>query len=407
MQHGSSPERGRIWVAVPVYNNAKTVRVVAEACCSVVDRVVVVDDGSADADVAKLLAGLDVTVLRHDTNKGKGAAILTASRFVEERGGRYLITIDGDGQHVPGDIKTFLPLLEGDDPVLVVGSRDFNTPNVPGSSRFGRAFANLWLRVETGVRISDCQSGFRAYPVRELNRLRCRGRRYDFEAEVLARASWAGIPLRETGISVVYPKKEERVSSFRPFLDNLRLTHSHALLVLRRLLPLPHRKLVKTEKTDWGLLLRPREFFRTLALQNATPDGLALSAALGTFIAALPIPFHTGVIFYAATRLRMNLLMALNIQHLCMPPVVPAICIEVGYYLRTGRWITDLSFETVFGQWKDRLLEWFLGSLVIGPLLAIVFGAVTYGIASILRKGGVRAWSNKKPSPSNGGTGSV
>ncbi len=407
MQQSSGPDSGRVWVVVPVYNNAATVRSVVLGCLAVTDRVLVVDDGSTDADCARLLAGLDVTVLRHARNQGKGAAILTASRFVEERGGRFLITIDGDGQHRPGDIGSFLPFLAGDDPVLVVGSRDFNTPNVPGSSRFGRAFANLWLKIETGVRISDCQSGFRAYPVRELNMLHCRGRRYDFEAEVLARAAWAGIPLRETRISVIYPKKEERVSSFRPFLDNLRLTHAHALLVLRRLLPLPHKKLVKTERTDWGLLLRPKEFFRTLATQNAAPDGLALSAALGTFIAALPIPFHTGAILYVATRLRMNLLMALNIQHLCMPPFVPAVCIEVGSYLRTGRWITDLSFETVFGQWKDRLLEWFLGSLVVGPLLAIVIGAAVYGIASSLRKGGVRAWSTKKPSPSSEGTGSA
>jgi glycosyltransferase involved in cell wall biosynthesis len=387
MLQSSAPGRDRVWCAVPVFNNRETVRTVVAECRTVLPRVVVVDDGSTDADVGTLLRGLDVTVLRHETNRGKGAAIRTAARFVEEQGGRFVITIDADGQHAAGDITRFLPLLASDDPVLVIGSRDFNTGNVPGSSRFGRAFGNFWLRVESGVRIGDCQSGFRAYPVRELNRIRCRGARYDFEAEVLARAAWAGIPIREVGISVHYPRPGERMSSFKPFLDNLRLTHTHALLVLRRLLPMPHRRLGgERMRTDWSLLLRPREFFRTLVRQNATPGGLALAAGVGTFIAALPIPFHTGAILYAANRLRLNLLMALNIQHLCMPPFVPALCIEVGFYFRTGRWLTDISVETVFGQFKDRLLEWFLGSLVVAPLLAVLTGLLIYGAAAVVDK---------------------
>ena len=177
------------------------------------------------------------------------------------------------------------------------------------------------------------------------------------------------------------------MSSFKPFLDNLRLTHTHALLVLRRLLPMPHRRLGgERMRTDWSLLLRPREFFRTLVRQNATPGGLAFAAGVGTFIAALPIPFHTGAILYAANRLRLNLLMALNIQHLCMPPFVPALCIEVGFYFRTGRWLTDISVETVFGQFKDRLLEWFLGSLVVAPLLAVLTGLLIYGAATVVDK---------------------
>lgn len=73
--------------------------------------------------------------------------------------------------------------------------------------------------------------------------MKFRGSHYDFEAEVLARAVWAGLCLRTVPISVYYPKPEERVSSFRPFLDNLRLSHTHAMLVGRRLLPIPTRGL--------------------------------------------------------------------------------------------------------------------------------------------------------------------
>jgi glycosyltransferase involved in cell wall biosynthesis len=225
-----------------VYNNGKTVRRVAQECRSILPNVVAVDDGSTDADVETLLSGLGVEVLKHGRNRGKGQAILTAARHVEERGGVYMITIDADGQHLPKDIGKFLPHLKGDEPAVVIGCRNFDTANVPRSSRFGRSFANFWLLVETGKRVADCQSGFRAYPVRVLNRLGCRGSHFDFEAEVLARAAWGGIALKSVDIDVVYPKPEERVSSFRPFLDNFRLTLIHSMLVGRRMLPVGHRR---------------------------------------------------------------------------------------------------------------------------------------------------------------------
>ena len=396
----------RVWVVVPVFNNRETVRAVIAACAAVMPHVVAVDDGSTDADVAGLLAGLDITLLKHDRNRGKGAAILTASRFIEERGGGYMITLDADGQHDPADIRKFLPLLPAEENAVVVGIRDFNTGNVPASSRFGRAFANFWLRVETGEVLDDCQSGFRAYPVRHLNRLRFRGAHYDFEAEVLAKAAWAGLIFVPVGISVRYPKAEERVSSFRPFLDNLRLTHTHALLVLRRLLPWGHRRLAgEKKKADLSLLRHPIKFMLGLLREHATPEGLALAAAVGSFIAILPILFfHTPVILYVAIRLRLNKIMALNIQHLFMPPLMPALCIEVGYYFRFGRWLTDLSFESVFTQFSDRLYEWFLGSLIMAPLGAAVTGAAVFVIAAAT-KGRVREWIEKKTVSSREGIG--
>jgi uncharacterized protein (DUF2062 family) len=384
----SNRVRDEVWVVVPVFNNKDTVRNVVAECRSIAKHVLVVDDGSTDSDVAALLAGLDVVFLKHTVNRGKGQAILTASRQVEEQGGRFMITIDADGQHFPRDIDKFLPALREDRPGIIVGSRDFNTEHVPASSRFGRSFANFWLKVETGRTIDDCQSGFRAYPVHYLNQLEFKGSRYDFEAEVLAKAAWAGLLLSTVPIEVRYPKPEERVSHFKPFLDNLRLTRIHAMLVGRRLLPVPHKRLVAgSRKLDLSLLRHPGTVLRVLLQENATPEGLAWSAAVGLFLAVLPILFaHSLVILYVAVRLNLNKVVALNVQHLAMPPFVPALCIEVGYYMRHGKWLTDLSFATVFAQFSARLYEWFLGSLVIAPLLALLIGAVTYLSAAMIKK---------------------
>lgn len=380
--------RDRVWCAIPVYNNRETVRAVASGCREQLEHVVVVDDGSTDCDVAETLQGLAVNILKHETNRGKGEAILTASRYVEMRGGEYLITIDADGQHDPRDIATFLPRLKAGRPSLVIGSRDFNTDNVPFSSRFGRSFANFWLRVETGMSINDCQSGFRAYPVSRLNQLRLRGRRYDFEAEVLAKAAWAGIRLETVPVSVHYPRPDERVSHFKPLLDNLRLTHAHGMLVARRLLPVPHKKLVRVEDAlDLSMLRHPARVLRMLLQESATPGGLALSAGVGMFLGVLPILFaHSLVILYVSMRLNLNKVVSLNVQHLAMPPFIPALCIEVGFFVRHGRWLTDLSFRTVFEQFSSRLFEWFLGSLIVAPVAAVLVGGITYGAATAVTR---------------------
>ena len=68
-----------------------------------------------------------------------------------------------------------------------------------------------------------------------------------------------------------------------------------------------------------------------------------------------------------------------------MPPVVPTICIELGYYMRNGILLADLSFETVFVQFGDRLLEWFMGSLIVGPILAALVGGIVYIAAVFIR----------------------
>lgn len=388
MQQCDPLMKDSVWCALPVFNNSHTVRGVVAECREILQHVVVIDDGSTDANLVELLADLDVVVLRHEQNLGKGQAILTASRYIEAQGGEYMITIDADGQLLPQDIHKFLPLLQGERPGIIIGCRDFNTDNVPASSRFGRSFANFWLLVETGKVVGDCQSGFRSYPVRYLNQLEFKGAHYDFEAEVLAKAAWGGLALSTVDIGVVYPKPEERVSSFKPFLDNLRLTGIHSMLVGRRMLPIGHQKLVASPSTlDVSLLRHPGKVLRMLLKESATPEGLALSAAVGMFIAVLPILFmHSVVIFYFSMRLNLNKIVTLNVQHLAVPPFIPALCIEVGYYLRHGRWLTDLSFATVFQQFSSRLFEWFLGSLIIAPLAALIAGAAMYATAAVIKK---------------------
>jgi len=387
MLHNNAVQSDQIWCAIPVFNNKNTVRDIVTGCAALMKNVVVIDDGSTDMNVASLLDDMNIVVLKHEKNLGKGQAILTASRYIEAHGGIYMITIDADGQHFPGDIEKFLPVIQENEPGIIIGCRNFNSETIPRKSRFGRKFANFWLRVETGVYIDDCQSGFRCYPVRYLNQMKFKGAHYDFEAEVLAKAVWAGLQLKTVEIDVHYPKPEDRVSSFRPFMDNVRISLVHSMLVGRRLLPLRHKRLVRNKRRDFMFFRHPGKFLKMLLMEHATPEGLALSAAVGTFIAILPLLFfHTVIILYVTTRLNLNRVVAVNVQHLFMPPFVPAVCIEVGYFLRHGNWLIDISFATVFAQFSDRLLEWFLGSLIIAPLGSMLMGAIFFVSSTLIKK---------------------
>ncbi len=376
-----------LFCVIPVYNNAATVRDVVARARRQLPNVLVVDDGSTDLDLADCYAGTDITVLRHPRNLGKGAAILTALDFLKTKPEvRYMLTIDADGQHYPEDIPNFFPFMEHNDWSLLIGCRDFSVPNVPAASRFGRKFANFWLRVETGIKVGDCQSGFRAYPVRYIPQLRCLTRRYNFEAEILARAAWANLELHDVPIRTYYPVPGERISHFHPWKDNFRLSCIHAHLVGIRMLPFPKRKLRPAPGFPYSVF-RPRELFRALLNENSSPEGLAVSAGVSSFLAVLPLPgCHILAILYVTERLHLNKIMALAIQNLYMPPLSPFLCIELGFRMRNGRWLTELTLQSGVRELHLRIFEWFLGSLILAPFWMIVSGGLVYSITAYLQR---------------------
>lgn len=401
----SAPARPRVAVAVPVYNHAATLRSVVEgvrdvlaACDSSMPlanpvdlepRVIVVDDGSSD-NPENRLQGLDVLLCRHEQNQGKGAAILTAARLAQELGCTHLVTLDADGQHDPADLPRFFQALAREPHALHVGRRCFANKNVPASSRFGRRFSNFWLRVHTGHKLGDSQSGFRAYPLELFSELSFRDRRYSFEVEVLAKAAWAGVMLRDVEISVHYPPPNERISHFKPFRDNLRISLLNTRLTMRSLLPWPHKRLRPISEDNsiqpGFTVIRPVDSVRELLRQGVPPRELFLSGFLGMWLGALPlIGLHTIAVLLTAAWFGRNKFVALGVNQLCIPPLVPALCIEVGYFMRHGRLLTEISLQTLGYQAPQRLYEWLLGGLVMGPILGLLVGGALYLMARTLK----------------------
>jgi len=383
--------REKILVAIPVFNHGATIRQVVEAVLHHHDQVLVVDDGS-DEPVASLLGGLAVEVLAHSRNRGKGAAIRSAAAWGLERGYAHMICLDADGQHDPNDLPAFFTEITQHPKALIVGHRDFSHESIPGSSRFGRKFSNFWLRLQTGSRLQDSQSGFRAYPLFVFEHLSFWTRRYNFEIEVLVRAAWAGVELRDIDISVYYPAGEERISHFRGFMDNWRLTLLNTHLTLRSIVPWPHRKIIERGLSDRSSMqtvsvLHPMRSIRQLLREHSSPERLAVAAGVGVLLGALPLVFcHTVVILFVCGFFGLNKVAAVSSSQFCMPPIVPALCIELGYYLRHGDWLTEFSLQTLGYQAPERFLEWFLGSLLLAPLLAFVVWILTFLLALIILK---------------------
>ncbi len=372
-------------VVIPVYNNAGTICDVVARTLAVTKDLLVVDDGSTDLDVAKALP--HVEVLRLPRNEGKGAAILAAARLLASREFDYMITLDADGQHYPEDIPLFLSCMEKNDFSLLIGARDFNAPNVPNSSKFGRRLSNFCFRLETGRRVADTQSGFRAYPLRYLLKIHCHTKHYNAETELLTRCAWAGIELHDIPIRTHYLPQGERISHFRPFMDNFRISLLHARLIGRRLLPWPHKKLGGGGKSEIPSFARPKELLLWILRENSSPEGLAVAAFVGAFLAVLPlIACHTVAILYVAFRLHLNKAMAFLAQQPFQPPLCPFLCIEAGYWMRHGRFLTEFSMETLGAQAHERIFEWFLGSLILAPIFAALFAALVYFIARILKR---------------------
>ena len=232
-------------VVAPTYDNARTLGGVVRGVTALGLPLIVVNDGSTDDTAAALAAAVAaggpgaVTVLTHPRNRGKAAALCTAFAAAAKAGHTHAVTIDTDGQHDPGEVAALVARARREPAALVLGSRDEAAAGYPAKSRLGRRLSNLFIRMESGLRVEDSQCGMRVYPLGLVGAVRCGAGRFGFETEVVTRAGWAGCPVVEVPVACRYLPPGERVSHLHPFLDTLRAVAMHARLLGRALLPWP------------------------------------------------------------------------------------------------------------------------------------------------------------------------
>jgi uncharacterized protein (DUF2062 family) len=382
----------KVLLAIPTYNNKEGLRPVVLAALKTRLDVLVVNDGSTDGAM-DTLKGLKCRIVSLPSNQGKGSAIVAAGLAAQAQGYTHVLTLDADGQHAPSECKALLALAEQEPESIVVGCRDFEHSQAPGSSRFGRQFSNFWVWACSGVWPADAQCGYRVYPAAALTQLACKGRRYNYEVEILVRGAWAGLLLLDAPISVRYDEETRKASHFKAFWDNARISWTFTLLFTRNFVPWPHKVIFNALRHAQQRLkvVEPKQSLLKLLREASNPLALGAAVAVGLLCGTLPIPgFHIWASLGMAMRLRLNRVLAVGVQNFCAPPFVPVAAFELGHYLLHGRWFVasnpQEAWDMVIKSFHLRLAEYALGAVLLAFPLALAGGLMGWGLAALLQR---------------------
>lgn len=290
-----------IMAAIPAYNEAASIAQVVEETLPYVDIVLVVDDGSTD-DTAPQAAAVGATVVEHEYNQGYGAALQTAFSEADERGIDHLVTVDGDGQHKPSDIPRLVERQQESGDEIVIGSRfsgDGETDS-PLYRRFGIGVMNGLTNFSMGQirsanRVSDTQSGFRAFNRRAIESLAESneiGDRMSASTDILHHANFNGFDIGEVGTTITYDV--ENPSSHNPIEHGIMLLRN-TLYTIERQRPIMALSFPGFTSALVGIGLGYWTIFNFLS-SGTFPIGVALASSV--FLLAGIFACFTGIILH-------------------------------------------------------------------------------------------------------------
>lgn len=367
-----------ICVIIPTYNNEKTLRRVINGVLLFTKQILIVNDGSTDHTSTILEEFRDLNQIHFTKNKGKGMALRAGFLKAKKLGYQHAITIDSDGQHFPENLPSFeKEILEASNPILLIGSRNLTTENVPKKSSFGNKFSNFWYWFETGETLIDTQSGFRSYPLNNLPK-RFFTNKFEFEIEVIVRAAWKGIEVKNIPIDVLYDPAE-RVSHFRPFKDFTRISVLNTVLVAIALIYIKPRDFIrKFKKKSFKTFLK-----EDVLASHDSNEVKAMSIALGTFIGIAPLwGFQTFLAIFLAVIFKWNKVLSFVFSNVSIPPMIPLI---IYLSLKTGGLFVSQKADFEF-SWdnisidviKIHLMQYLIGSFILALFSATLLGLLSY-----------------------------
>ena len=205
-------------VCIPAFNEEKNIGGVIVRTLKCVDRVVICDDGSSDltGDIAR---GLGANVVRHERNMGYGAALKSSFQEALRLGADVVVTLDGDGQHDPGEIPRLVRRLEKKDVDIVIGSRfiEGGGSEAPGWRENGIRFIS-GLVSNDKLNVTDAQSGFRAYSREALEKFSLTEDGMGVSTEILLKSENIGLRVDEVPINISY---DEESSTHNPIVQGV------------------------------------------------------------------------------------------------------------------------------------------------------------------------------------------
>jgi len=237
-------------LVVPHYNQYTSLKAFLPKLLSLGLDCVLVDDGSTKKVKTRLRARVhhlckklevELHLIEHDQNQGKGAAVLTGARVARSLGFTHFVQIDADGQHDVNDIPLFIQESQNHPGEIISGAPQFDE-SAPKARLYGRKVTNFWVALETlSLSIRDSLCGFRVYPMtvfHEIYEEFSIGSRMDFDTEILVKSIWFGEQYRFLPTRVIYHQNND--SNFHYLQDNARLVWLHMRLMLGMLIRLPY-----------------------------------------------------------------------------------------------------------------------------------------------------------------------
>ena len=211
----------RTCALIPAFNEAPYIADVVERAREHVAEVVVIDDGSGDgtADIARAAGA---TCLQLPENCGKASALRAGIAYARDLNFTYVITLDGDGQHLPEDIPVMLSVAKETGADLIIGARRFDRALMPRSRYFSNVIGSRLASALVGCEIRDSQSGFRLFRLDKLDERKLRSRCYELEMEILIKMARSGCTIAHAPICMVYDDGQAR-SKMKPVRDTVRV----------------------------------------------------------------------------------------------------------------------------------------------------------------------------------------
>lgn len=395
-------------VVVPTFNNADRIAEVLSGLALQSLPIIVVNDGSTDQTEQVLQTWIDshkpiaATVIRHESNRGKAAALCAGFDAAVQAGHTHAVTIDSDGQLEPSDAAEMLEASRGNPQALVLGVRPWQMPFCPARCILGRRFSNLAAYMQTGRRLSDTQCGLRVYPLELIRATNCTASRYTFEAEVITRALWAGFDVVEVQVACHYFVDGKRVSHFRPVVDSLRQAALHARLLIRAIVPARRGfdasdRSSQGESAWWRHLaswFNPVRAWRAACVGEIGRIELATALGIGAWVGTLPFfGLHTLFSLYLAWRLHLHPAATVLGSQISIPPLgvwLGIASVWVGSVIMTGEqphWPAEgLTLSALWDASWALISAWIVGSVVVGFVAALlVFGLALLCIRRLVR----------------------
>jgi glycosyltransferase involved in cell wall biosynthesis len=203
---------------IPAYREGGRIgNVVAEVRRYIAD-VIVVDDGSPD-ETALEAEQAGASVIRHEVNRGKGAALDTGFKAARDRGFHFVITMDGDGQHAASDIPRFMEAYAGTGTPVLVGNRMADTRAMPWVRLMTNRFMSWLLSREMGQRVPDTQCGYRLYELYVVPEISAESKRYAAESEILMDLSHKKVAIGSVPVATLYGTEKSKIN---PVKDTIR-----------------------------------------------------------------------------------------------------------------------------------------------------------------------------------------